>query len=371
MRPPEPAAPRSARRAPSPGRRHAGPPPGIALLITLFAILVLEVIAAGTFHVAIQQVRTARAAGRTLQLQLAAQAAVALALAGWNADSAAALPLDSTRVLPTETTADGIQRTVTLRRVAHALYLLRGEAGSALGEHVAVAAIVRTAGPADYLASIRAGVDVGAAVTGTGTVSGRPAESCGDTAGIAAGPALAVTDSSRLPAGGLALDGAILVAPSSAALEHPAGVDLAALAVPRAPGVIAPAAQGVAGVCMAGLPDNWGAPDDEAHPCATHFPVVRIAGDVSVTAGSGQGVLIVEGDAVLGPDVAFHGLLLVRGSLTLHSGAAVFGAARVGSDLGLDAATIRFEPCAIARAVHHGPGLRGPFRAADHWWLPM
>ncbi|HSJ12948.1 MAG TPA: hypothetical protein VK939_00950, partial [Longimicrobiales bacterium] len=92
----------------NPRRRPAGNRTGFALLLTLLGILVLEVIAAGSFHVATQQVRTARAATRALQLQLAAQSGAALALRDWDGAGADSLALDSTRILAFEAPASGI-----------------------------------------------------------------------------------------------------------------------------------------------------------------------------------------------------------------------------------------------------------------------
>jgi hypothetical protein len=158
-------------------------------------------------------------------------------------------------------------------------------------------------------------------------------------------------------------------APSDALLR-PAGVELDAIATSRGAGTVIPAPTLDGGECLAADPGNWGTPLDPVHPCAAHFPVVRVDGDM-ILDGVGQGVVLVSGDATLAAGARFEGLLLVQGALKLRAGASVRGAARVGGGLSLEAAEIRLEPCIIARTAHHARGLRGPFRAANHWWVPM
>ena len=356
----------------NPRRRPAGNRTGFALLLTLLGILVLEVIAAGSFHVATQQVRTARAATRALQLQLAAQSGAALALRDWDGAGADSLALDSTRILAFEAPASGISHRVALGRVDEAFYVLRSEAFGTSGETASLMLLVRTAGPADYLADLPAAAAVAAGVSGGGTLDGDATVACGDSIGRASIPALALADSSI--AANLdpdVLAGTVEVVPLADPIFQLAGVDLVTIAAPLEVSTLTPGPAVALGACLVSVPGNLGAPGDPTHPCADHHPILHAPGDLVLDGGAGQGVLLVDGNARLEAGAVHHGLLIVRGTLSVAGGSAVLGAVRVGGSLALADGMVRFEPCHIARAVAHGRGMRGPFRAEPHWWIPM
>lgn len=120
----------------------------------------------------------------------------------------------------------------------------------------------------------------------------------------------------------------------------------------------APAANGSPASCIAS-PSNWGDAVRRvpAGACESHFPVIHVAGDLSLTGGSGQGVLLVDGDLRVTGPITFHGPVIVRGSLSVTgAGAALLGSVMVASSGGAPSvvqggASIISSSCAVATAL--------------------
>ncbi len=126
------------------------------------------------------------------------------------------------------------------------------------------------------------------------------------------------------------------------------------------------------GACARGLPANWGEPRVVGHPCFDYLPVVHAAGDLTIaSAGSGQGVLLVQGDLEITGDFDFYGLLIVLGNLRVARGR-ILGAAlasggvvRVGSG-----AELSYSSCAVRRALRTAK-LVLPHPLAQFSWLEI
>jgi hypothetical protein len=193
---------------------------------------------------------------------------------------------------------------------------------------------------------------------------------------IADRPAIALDTSATLAAGGAALAGqpavltpALLAAPADfARLGALDFSELVLAADQRVSGSItfAPALNGAA--CDSARIGNAGAPEDRAHACFDHFPLLVAAGDLTLSGGSGQGVLAVAGDLTVAPGVHFFGAVLVRG----HTDAAdlmLEGALRSGRGARLGG-RLHYSTCALGRAFGRAPALRKVYRHSPRWWLP-
>ncbi|HET8656387.1 MAG TPA: pilus assembly PilX N-terminal domain-containing protein [Longimicrobiaceae bacterium] len=126
---------------------------------------------------------------------------------------------------------------------------------------------------------------------------------------------------------------------------------------------------------------NWGCPAGIILSCATdpdtaYYPVVAIranpGSEIHLT-GSGQGVLIVIGDARLNSGFRYKGVVVVTGNLTVNGGTSVLGSLVALSDLTLQDSTystsgttetaisgsgeIRFDRCSVQRAQDAANGL--------------
>lgn len=113
----------------------------------------------------------------------------------------------------------------------------------------------------------------------------------------------------------------------------------------------------IGGVCYAGDPDNWGSPLQPSGPCGRRFPIVWSEGDLTLTGGQGQGVLIVNGNLSVGGGFVFAGVVIVRGGVaTSGVGGSVYGAIQAvnagGAGNGLAGnALLQYSACAVTRAL--------------------
>jgi hypothetical protein len=121
--------------------------------------------------------------------------------------------------------------------------------------------------------------------------------------------------------------------------------------------------------CDVASPLNWGDPSSLDGPCSSYLPIVHVVGDLTLTGGEGQGILLVDGDLVVGGGYRFFGLVLVRGTLAVGSfgsGATVWGsvaAARTGTEaLPLTGISVTYSKCMISHALRTS-GVLVPLRS--------
>ena len=124
----------------------------------------------------------------------------------------------------------------------------------------------------------------------------------------------------------------------------------------------------VGGVCQTNLTMNWGELQrtSPATPCEGHFPIIHALGDLHISGGTGQGILLVDGNLTLSGSFWFSGLVIVRGTLkTSGSGAGVLGAV-LAANVSLDEEAtsvlgnsyVQYSSCAIAQALNGTAMLR-------------
>lgn len=139
---------------------------------------------------------------------------------------------------------------------------------------------------------------------------------------------------------------------------------LAARATRTPSGVITgvgPALTGQPPVCDWGDPMNWGEPNRGVpSPCTAFFPVIHASGDLTVNGGRGQGVLLVDGNLVLGGGFEFFGLVLVQGQLASGAGGAHITGGVIARSLAVSSGQridVDYSACVLRKA------LRGPSQA--------
>ncbi len=109
------------------------------------------------------------------------------------------------------------------------------------------------------------------------------------------------------------------------------------------------------GSCRADVTTNWGDPRATSD-CRGHVPVIHAHGDLVVTGGVGQPLLIVDGNLLLLGDTYLEGLVLVVGKIELRERARVRGAVIVlnrtpESSVISRHAAIGYSSCAVQRAL--------------------
>ena len=126
------------------------------------------------------------------------------------------------------------------------------------------------------------------------------------------------------------------------------------------------------GVCSIAVSTNWGdqtrAAPAPAGKCESYYPIIHALGDVHITTGQGQGILLVDGDFYITGNFIFTGAVIVRGSLKMtgtgnHITGAVM-AANIDVDdnsLLLGNSSIRYSSCALD-AVMDGTAYPKPVK---------
>ena len=104
---------------------------------------------------------------------------------------------------------------------------------------------------------------------------------------------------------------------------------------------------------------NWGEPyiTVPRHPCTTYFPLIFADGDLKLTGGRGQGILMVNGDLEVAGGFEFYGPVIVRGHLKTTGTGGHFNGGVMAANVELDQnvvlgdAVVSYSTCAIEKAL--------------------
>ena len=114
------------------------------------------------------------------------------------------------------------------------------------------------------------------------------------------------------------------------------------------------------GACKTADGNNWGEPlrDTPAlSPCWSYFPIIYAKGDLKITGGEGQGILLVAGDLIVSGNAKFYGPVIVRGTLTSQGTGGHFNGGVMAANVDLDLntligdAVVSYSSCALSRAL--------------------
>ncbi len=130
------------------------------------------------------------------------------------------------------------------------------------------------------------------------------------------------------------------------------------------------------GLCDTSRPSNWGDPNRASPPglCESYFPIIYAAGDLSLSNGSGQGILLVEGNLTITGQFTWYGPVIIRGSLTTSgTGMHIVGGIMAGNFNGTTNSisgtpTLQFSRCALTTVFQTRVY---PVPAKDHGWAAM
>ena len=131
------------------------------------------------------------------------------------------------------------------------------------------------------------------------------------------------------------------------------------------------------GSCNKGDTENWG--DVNRNPllpgkCEGYFPIIYSPGDIDFQGGTGQGILLVEGDLRVQGGFEFYGPVIVKGKLVTAGTGGHFNGGVLASNVELDQnsvlgdAVINYSSCAVAAAVM---GSTLPTPAIQRAWADM
>ncbi len=134
----------------------------------------------------------------------------------------------------------------------------------------------------------------------------------------------------------------------------------------------------VGGVCQTNvIPANWGEPNhtSPAGACDTYFPIIHVLGDLKVTTGRGQGILLVDGDFTVAGNFAFDGAVIARGGLKMTgtgnkiTGAVMAASVSVDDSVSLAGNTsLLYSSCALQAALQSSAY---PAQAMRRGWVDL
>ena len=132
-----------------------------------------------------------------------------------------------------------------------------------------------------------------------------------------------------------------------------------------------------AGACDRTNNLNWGDGMNPTQPCGHYFPIIHVAGDLTVNGDQGQGILLVDGNLQVQGSYIFYGIILVQGSLQTAGGGSTdahFYGAVMASNVSLELnslagnATLQYSKCAITNAME-GTQSVSPIRSRG--WIQL
>jgi len=353
---------------------------GFALAVAVFALALIAALLAGMFFAAHQELRLGRNALGMERAFAAAEGGVGATLATWSPAKLNALGEWRSSPFAGTLPAGTGEYAGVVTRLNQTLFLVRatGRDGGGTAQRT-VAQLARL---------VPAALDVTAALTLTGrlemaassVISGEdhapegwacPPEVAG--AGVRIRDPALIVSADCPPAS--CIGGSPAVRRDSALGDSAFGRayeaswnELAALAARRYPDGSGPVTDvspvGTATSCDSSASGNWG--DPSAPPavagCTHYLPITRAEGSLRVSGGSGQGVLLVQGDLVVEGGFQFRGVLLVRGTLSiLAGGGRLVGAVEAGNvvlrpGIPSGSAEIVYSSCAVRAALLQNAG---------------
>jgi len=351
---------------------------GIALAIAVFAMVVIGGLVGATFYVGHLEQRSGRNTMYATQSFEASEAGLTSVLTTWNG-SYNSMVVGDTMTLPTVNLSGMVSFTPELTRLNPNLFLIKSTGrridagGNVLAE--------RTVGSLSRL--LIPNIDMTSALTVDGTLTlGGSAEVHGidsipsgwggcpatqDGPGIRSSSNTVTTNGANC--NGLAcvdgnppfVGGDTTVTPQM--FTDFGGItfaDLAAMADHSVSGTVNGLSPSLAGAaCNFADANNWGEPltGTAFGACFNHFPIIYAPGDLRISGGRAQGILLVEGDLDLAGGMEFYGPVIVQGRVrSTGTGGHIYGGLMAGQ-ADLDTSTLtgnsvaQFSSCAVARAL--------------------
>lgn len=365
---------------------------GMALLVALVSIIVIGALVTGTLFAGRVELGSGRNALWSAQAQEASEGGLADAFANWKTEWND-LAVDTDSLLPVGFPIPGDAKTryfQTLRRLGGGLYLVtsRGEKTDRGGRIMSTRLLARI-GKLRY-----PWVDVQAAVTskgdtkvgGNATIDGRNSTPPGWPACVSPDLAGIRTNEVVIQNGGPQIYGA------PPKVEHDAGVVDSIFTVPfdalqpmanivLPPGTynsMAPSVTGSPVACNKSSQTNWGEPHrgpGSVAPCYSYFPVIYTPGDLHLTGGWGQGILLVEGNLQMQGGFEFTGIVIVKGEVQTTANSSKVTGAILARNVDLGDITsfggtpvVAYSRCAVEAALR---GSARAFPLAGRGWAQV
>ena len=345
---------------------------GVALIIAIFALVVVGALVTGSFFLGMQEQQVGR---NTLQMEQAISAAdggAQFVVADWDAASYNQTAVgDSVTFEGWLTWNNGWYRGSAFR-VSEQVFLVRSEGFSADSTARQQVGMLVRLKPFDIVFTAALKVQGATKIGGSSFIDGNDTQpagwaDCDSTVAPLAG--LTVDDSSLIDIQCTdCIDGSPLISIDTTISDSSMTTfgelnfdDLAAMAnktIGTGPyNGIGPVVDG-SGECSTSLLLNWGDPLDPTAACGNYFPILHAPNGTKLTGGVGQGILLVDGDLEIQGGFEFYGLVIITGVLnTAGTGGHINGgvmAANVNLDQNtvLGNALVSYSSCAVQQSLN-------------------
>lgn len=358
---------------------------GIALALALFAMVIATLLLTAVVYIARVEQRMGNNRIATTQAREAAEAGLSALLGNWSTGTYNTMATGAVLTVSQTTVGGTASYSGSLRRMTPTTFLIQVEGAYRVGGQIVtrrqLARIVRLSTPSINM-NAAVTTRTGITVTGSSQVSGLDTVPTGWGAACPPpGPTQpGIRDSSGSVTTSGACSGASCITGSPRIQTDPTvnsgtfnqfgDVNFAQLAA-LADKVVSGTINGMGPTTNAGPPvscrtgdvTNWGDPLNPGGVCGSYFPIIYAPGDVRLTGGLGQGILLVGGDLDISGGVAFYGPVIVQGGIrSTGTGGHIFGGlmaanADFSGNLLSGNSAVNFSTCAVNRA------LRGSARA--------
>jgi hypothetical protein len=352
---------------------------GFALAGAVFALVIIASLIAGAFFAARQEMSIGRSSTTYTRAFGAAEAGMAAGVAQWNTGTFNALAVGGSTTLNGSVPNNGGTYALTVSRLNDELFLLRSVGTDPTGgSQRQLASLTRLQRIAmDFNASLttRGSLKIGGSSFIDGVDENPSSWSCpGGALDTLSG--ILTRDSTQISTSGCGGYSCIRGDPK---IEQDPTIndstffvfgdldwaELVAMATKTYIGntgplnSIAPSLSG--GICNTANTNNWGEPWRGAGtvaPCYGYFPIIYVNGNLKLTGGRGQGILLVEGDLEVQGGFEFYGPVIVRQQLITQGTGGHFNGGVMAANVSLDQSTvlgdaiITYSSCAITAALN-------------------
>jgi len=369
---------------------------GVAMIMALGAIVIIGVLMGSVLFVSTQDYRVGSNTVRTARAAAAAELGLNRIPVDWNLADNARLKTGDT-LKKAYTAPSGATATVVVTRLDGPFFWVVSEGyaggqGSQASARRRYGTLFRLNMPnMNFMGAIT--TQGNTTVSGNVTVNGNDAapagwSGCGGTQNVA-GAAISPTTTATFNGGSVSINGSPTVLTTPAAGDTNTYFNygnsnyqsLAASAnLTYAGGTLLNGVQPliVGGVCQTNtIPANWGEPNhtSPAGACDSYFPIIHVLGDLKVTTGRGQGILLVDGDFTVAGNFAFDGAVIARGGLKMTgtgnkiTGAVMAASVSVDDNVSLAGNTsLLYSSCALQAALQSSAY---PAQAMRRGWVDL
>lgn len=361
---------------------------GVALPLALFTLVIAAVMITAVFYVGRLEQRMGYSSLAGTQAFEAAELGVTAVMDAWSTESYNLLTPGGSVTLPATSVGHNASYNAVVRRLNNSQFLIQSEGRFFVGAtpitRRQVGRVVRL-NPPDIQPGAAVVSRTGLTITGTTDIDGRDHIPGGWSGCSVGSDAPAVTDSSGNvvttgPCTGQAcLTGSprVNIDPSVTSQNFNQfgpisfhDLSLSADKIVSGSLVIGPS-YNAGPTCRLTDLVNWGAPEDPSGACGSYFPVIYAPGDLDLSGGTGQGLLLVDGNLTFSGNARFYGAIVVNGSVNLTSGE-IHGTLLVqdffGTGATINGTRIEFSRCAITKASN---GAARPIPLRDRGWVQL